>query len=111
MRDGGWHGKCSKCKVFLLEAEFLGHRITADGVWMVPGKVEAISTWPTPTSLHDVQAFLGLCNYYCRFCKNFAKMVKPLTDLTRKGVEFVWDIAHAEALTELKQLLATAPVL
>ena len=42
MRDGGWHVKHSKCKVFLQEAEFLGHRITEDGVRMVPGKVESI---------------------------------------------------------------------
>ena len=103
--------KRSKCEVFLQEAEFLGHRITEDGVRMVPGKVEAISTWPTPTSLHDVQAFLGLCNYYRRLYKNFAKVAKPLTDLTWKGIEFVWDTARAEALTEMKQLLTTAPVL
>lgn len=78
---------------------------------MVPGKVEAIETWPTPTCVRDVQAFLGLCNYYRRFCKNFAKVAKPLTDLTRKSVEFVWDEACAEAFTAMKALLTTAPVL
>ena len=51
LRKGGWYVKHSKCKVFLQEAEFLGHRITADGVRIVPGKVEAVSTWPIPTSL------------------------------------------------------------
>ena len=103
--------KRSKCKVFLQEAEFLGHRITADGVRMAPGKVETISTWPMPTSLHEVQAFFGLCNYYHRCCKSFAKVAEPLTDLTQKGIDFVWDTACAEAFTEMKQLLTTAPVL
>ena len=78
---------------------------------MVPGKVKAIETWPTPTCVHDVQAFLGLCNYYRRFCKNFAKVAKPLTDLTKKSVEFVWDESCAEAFTAMKALLTTAPVL
>ena len=78
---------------------------------MVPGKVEAIATWPTPTCVRDVQAFLGLCNYYCRFCKNFAKVAKPLTDLTRKSVEFVWDESYAEAFTAMKALPTIAPVL
>ena len=78
---------------------------------MVPGKVEAIETWPMPTCVHDVQAFLGLCNYYHRFCKNFAKVAKPLTDLTRKSVEFVWNESCAEAFTAMKALRTTALVL
>ena len=52
--EGGWHVKCSKCEVFLQGAEFLGHRIMADGVRMVPGKVEAVSTWPIPTCLREL---------------------------------------------------------
>ena len=54
LRKGGWHVKRSKCEVFLQEAEFLGHRITADGVRMVPGKVEVVSTWPIPTCLREL---------------------------------------------------------
>ena len=39
LQKGGWNIKCSKYEVFLQEAEFLGHRIMADGIRMVPGKV------------------------------------------------------------------------
>ena len=52
--EGGWHVKCSKYEVVLQEAEFLGHRITADSVRMVPGKVKAVSTWPIPTCLREL---------------------------------------------------------
>ena len=52
--EGGWHIKCRKCEVFLQEAEFLGNRIMADGVRMVPGKVEAVSTWPIPTCRREL---------------------------------------------------------
>ena len=52
--EGGWHVKHSKYEIFLQEAEFLGHRITAGGVCMVPGKVEAVSTWPIPTCLQEL---------------------------------------------------------
>ena len=51
---GGWYVKCSKYEVFLQEAEFLGHRITADGVCMVLGKVKPVSTWPIPTCLRQL---------------------------------------------------------
>ena len=49
LREGRWYVKCSQCEIFLLEAEFLGHRIMANGVRMVLGKVEAVATWPIPT--------------------------------------------------------------
>ena len=51
---GGWHVKRSKCEVFLQEAEFLGHRITADGILMVPGKVEVVAIWSIPTCLREL---------------------------------------------------------
>ena len=54
LHEGGWNVKCSKCEVFLQEAEFLGHRIMAASIRMVPGKVEAISTWPIPTCLREL---------------------------------------------------------
>ena len=54
LHEGGWHIKCSKCEVFLQEAKFLSHRITADGICMVPGKVEAVATWPIPTCLREL---------------------------------------------------------
>ena len=54
LREAGWYVKRSKCEVFLQEAEFLGHKITADGVRMVAGKVEAVSTLPIPTCLREL---------------------------------------------------------
>ena len=52
--EGGWHVKRSKCEVFLQEAKFLGHRIMADGICMVPGKVGVVATWPIPTFLQKL---------------------------------------------------------
>ena len=44
-------------------------------------------------------------NYYPRFVKNYAKLVHPLTDLTRKCVPFVWTPVCKGAFEELKQTL------
>jgi len=38
--------KPSKCSLFKREVEFLGHTVSADGVAMQPGKLEAIRSWP-----------------------------------------------------------------
>lgn len=78
--------------MLLPEVEFLGHVVSATGVKVHRDKVEAITEWPKPTCLRDVQAFLGLANFYRRFVRNFAAIAKPLTELTRSGVPFEWGV-------------------
>jgi len=51
---------------------------------MDPSKVEGITNWPMPTKVKEVQSFLGLANFYCRFVKDFSKVATPLHKLTRK---------------------------
>ena len=47
-------------------------------------KVKAVLDWPVPKSVKDIQKFLGLANYYRRFIEEFAKIARPLHELTRK---------------------------
>ena len=51
---------------------------------MGPKKVQGVLEWLAPKKVKQVQAFLGFANFYQRFIKNFAKIVKPLTILTKK---------------------------
>ena len=46
---------------------------------MDASKVAGVLEWPQPTKVKQVQAFLGLANFYRRFIKDFAKHAKPLT--------------------------------
>ncbi len=61
--------KESKCALFLQSCEFLGHTVSASGLAVEKGKVEAVEKWPQPACVNEVQQFLGLCNYYRRFVK------------------------------------------
>ena len=74
-------------------------------------KVQAITSWPTPTNQNQVPQFLGLCNYYRRFIQDFATMAKPLHRLTEKTCEFQWSDQCAGAFRKLKQRLSQAPIL
>jgi len=76
--------KPEKCFFKQREIEFLGLIIGPNGVEMDPSKVDRITNWPTPTKIKEVQSFLGLANFYCRFIKDFSKVVTPLYKLTRK---------------------------
>nr|GEW94133.1 putative reverse transcriptase domain-containing protein [Tanacetum cinerariifolium] len=78
---------------------------------MDPAKVEAITKWPRPTSVTEVRSFLGLAGYYRKFVEGFSRLALPLTKLMRKGEKFVWNEERKKSFEELKQHLASAPVL
>ena len=73
------------------EIDYLGHVISREGIKVNPRKIEAVQAWEPLNNVTQVQSFLGLCNYYGTFIKNFAMIATPLTDLTRKGIEFKWE--------------------
>jgi len=59
----------------------------------------------------EIRSFVGLTGYYKRFIEGFAKIVAPLTQLTRKDQPYAWTDRYEESFRELKQRLTNAPVL
>jgi len=82
-----------------------------DGIKMDPAKIQTIVEWEPPKTLKQVQAFLGFCNFYRRFIRNFSKIAKPLVRLTRKDVPFDFDEACKAAFALLKKTVTEGPVL
>ena len=76
--------KLEKCVWKVKEVRFLGVIIGEDGVRMEKKKVQEVIEWLVPRSVKNVQKFLGLANYYRQFVKDFAKIAKPLHEITRK---------------------------
>ena len=111
LRDHQLYAKFSKCEFWLAEVGFLGHVVSASGVSVDPGKVEAVMSWERPKSVFEIRSFLGLAGYYMRFIEDFSRLVAPMTRLTRKEVKFVWDDSYERAFQELKRRLTSAPIL
>ncbi|XP_056157718.1 uncharacterized protein LOC130132152 [Lampris incognitus] len=103
--------KPSKCHLLRREVLFLGHVVSGDGVSPNPELVKSVNDWRTPRNLTELQAFLGLCNYYRRFVRGFAHLCSPLYELQKKGEEFKWGDTQQVAFEELKARLTTAPLL
>jgi len=103
--------KPTKCHLFQRKVTFLGHDVSGRGIECDPTKVVTIATWPHPTNISEVQTFCGLASYYCAFMRDFARIVRPLHNLTRKSVTFQWDTDCEEAFRELKTRLTSAPIL
>lgn len=111
LRSNHLYAKWSKCDLFKDEVEYLGHLLCADGVKADPAKVKAITDWPTPQSVTDVRAFVGLANYYRKFIKGYAQIATPLTDLLRLDHRFLWSSAAQKAFDQLKSAMTKAPIL
>ena len=111
LRDHKLYAKFSKCEFWLDSVKFLGHTISSEGISVDPSKIQEVMDWKPPKSIHQIRSFLGLAGYYRRFVPDFSRIAKPMTELLKKGVKFVWDEKCEEAFHTLKQHLTTAPVL
>jgi hypothetical protein len=97
LREHQLYTKFSKCEFWLDEVPFLGHVLSDEGVAIDPGKVKDILDLKPPTTIHQVRSFLGMAGYYRRFIPDFSKVSKPITELLKNQVKFVWSLECEEA--------------
>ncbi|MCH80746.1 enzymatic polyprotein, partial [Trifolium medium] len=100
----------AKCKFGCKQIDYLGHIISGDGVAVDPEKIKCMIDWPEPKSVKGVRGFLGLTGYYRKFIKDYGKLVKPLTELTKKD-NFMWGIDAKEAFQLMKTIMSSPPIL
>jgi hypothetical protein len=62
-----------------------------------------VLSWKAPTSVSDIQSFLGLDGYYRRFIEGFSKISKPMTEMLEKYKQFEWTPACEASFQELKK--------
>ncbi|XP_070054859.1 uncharacterized protein [Nicotiana tomentosiformis] len=85
--------------------------VSSEGIKVDPKKIEAVKSWPNPSSIIEIQSFLGLASDYCRFVEGFSSIASPMTKLTKKGAPFRWSDECEVIFQKLKTALAKAPVL
>ena len=85
--------------------------IGPDRIRMEKKKVQEIVDWLVLKSVKDVQKFLSLANYYRQFVKDFAKIAKPLYEMTRKEIKWNWREKQQKVFEELKERFTTELVL
>ncbi len=104
-----------KCLFSCTEVDFLGHRLTARGISPLPSRVQAIADFPPPDTVKQLQAFLGLFNFYRRFIPAAARIVSPLTRALRGGPKgstpLVWSAAMRDSFSAARRALSSSAVL
>lgn len=74
-------------------------------------KVEAVRKFPEPSNAKQVQSFSGLSGYFRKFIPQYSTVARPLSDLLKANVEYVFGKNEREAFIRLKEMLSGKPVL
>ena len=111
LREAGLQVDIKKSEFSVKRTKYLGFIISTNGIEVDPEKTAVIEQWEPPRTVRGVQSFLGFCNFYRRFIKNYGRIAKPLNRLTRKNWPFKWDDSCQKAFKELKRQLVSAPLL
>lgn len=77
LKKHGLKLKPDKCHLLKKIVQYLGHRVSVEGISPNLEKVKCVQEWPTHKSVKQLQSFLGLAGYYCRFVQDFAKIARP----------------------------------
>jgi len=89
----------AKCVFAQTIVQYLGYTVSQDGITTSPDKVKAVRQYPTPRNVKDIRFYLG---FYRRLIPKFAEIAKPLTEITRKNVQFSWEGRQQAAFEKLE---------
>ena len=111
LRKAGLQADIRKCEFNVTRTKYLGFIISTDSIKVDLEKVEAIRGWKHPTTVKGVQSFLGFCNFYQRFIRDYGKTAAPLTQLTKKDQVFDFNADCVRAFEKLQKALINALLL
>ncbi|MEN7973341.1 MAG: reverse transcriptase domain-containing protein [Verrucomicrobiota bacterium] len=109
--------KPKKCYLFRSSVEYLGHTVTTDGLCICDRNIEKAKAFPRPTNKRELQAALGLFNFFRQFISHYAAVARPLTQLlagtyaTSDDWQKAWTPNQEVTFQWLKHLVTTPPVL
>jgi hypothetical protein len=102
-----------KCLFAVSALDFLGHRVSAEGIAPLSNRVAAVKNFPQPKTVKQLQSFLGMINFYRRFIPGPAKISRQLAD-TLKGSQkkqVEWKQDMAAAFLDIKTALCSSTLL
>ena len=67
--------------------EYLGFKITRQGIMPLPDKVQAIKDIAVPTNKKQLRSFIEVINYYRDMWKYRSDILTPLTQMTSKQMQ------------------------
>ncbi|GKU93606.1 hypothetical protein SLEP1_g7183 [Rubroshorea leprosula] len=100
-----------KCTFAVESGKFLGYVVSKKGIEVNPEKVLAVQQMEPPKTVKDVQRLTGRVAALHRFIARSAERCLPFFKTLREPKHFQWIDECQQAFDELKQFLASAPLL
>ena len=100
-----------KCEFSRTSMRFLGHIISASGLAVDPAKTAVIRDFPAPSSVPDLQRFLGMVNQLGKFLLGLAVMTEQLRGLLRKDTVWMWEEPQQLAFENIQCQLTSSGIL
>ena len=93
------------------EVSYCGFNLSSDGKQVDPGKITAITDFPTPTNIKELRSFMGLVQQLADFSSEISSAADDLRGLLKPSNEFIWTPDHEKAFNAVKKALTSPPVL
>ena len=106
-----------KCRFGMAEVEYVGHKISVDGISFTKSRTDKIASWPRPHTAGDMKMFLGMVNYFHAHIRNLSTVTEPLNQMLGKYEKkeahrrLEWTPARERAFIEIKELIDDCPKL
>jgi len=72
---------------------------------------DVIRKFATPKDARSVQRYLGMCGWYRKNIRSFAKRTAPLRALTKPGVPFEWTEEYENIFRSINEEVISPPIL
>jgi hypothetical protein len=95
--------QATKHQFFKPQVELLGKVISGTTISPQKRHIESLQRFPQPTTIKQLQSFLGICTWNCNLVPDYSKTIQPLTKLLRKNEPFVWGEDQENTFQYLKQ--------
>lgn len=115
LNQHGLHISIEKCTFCVSEIDFLGFRISSEGLLPIPEKVECLENFPKPTDYAGLRRFIGMVNFYRASIPHFANICEPLYKLlgstNQRNHSLLWNDDAIDAFNKIKEALSQATLL
>lgn len=100
-----------KSKFFLNKVKFLGHIVSDKGIEPDREKIKAMLETAAPTSVKELQSFIGLVEYYSKFLPRINERLEPLFKLLKKNNKWIWSEKEQKCFEEVRAAIENAQIL
>ena len=99
-----------KCVSFSTNICFLGYEVSSEGVKPEQKHVQKLLQLQPPKDVKEVDAFIGLINYFGRKIPNYSAKTRCINELRQKDKPFKWTDECQRAFQSLVDELTSEPL-